>query len=151
MMSAILSAFGPVSVGSAVIATAASVEAITTPLRSVISPRAGSSGRVWVSCLAAIAPYVAESKPCSWSSRPAHSDSAIATAMNATCMRRDWSPAGSSGRAPDAVGPPPKPRHSGPDGARIRAGAVRAERSEPDRVPEQQTPAASALAPARCC
>ena len=43
---AISAASAAVSVGSAVTATAGWVEASTSPLRSVISPRAGSSGRV---------------------------------------------------------------------------------------------------------
>ena len=48
-MPATSAALPPTSVGSAVTATAGCVAARTVPLRSVISPREGSSGRVRVS------------------------------------------------------------------------------------------------------
>ena len=48
------------------------------PFRSVISPRAGSSGRVR---LMASAGYREDSNPCSWSNRPAHRERPMAMAI----------------------------------------------------------------------
>ena len=77
-----------VNVGSAVTATAGSVVASSTPLRSGSSPRAGSSGSLRTSASAETAAYAEDSKPCSCTSRPAHSDNAIAMTTSTTCSRR---------------------------------------------------------------
>ena len=54
------------------------------PFRSMIWPRAGSSGRVR---LIASAGYREDSKPCSWSNRPAHRERPMAMAIKTMCSR----------------------------------------------------------------
>ena len=89
------------------------------PLRSVMSPRDGQQRQLPGQRLGRVAAYAEESKPCSWSSRPAHSDSPIAMAISTTCSRRGGVGQRDAERAPplgrrSALGRPCAP----PGGAR---------------------------------